>query len=405
MYRLNPATQPRLIFLILVLFAMIGPLSIDLFTPSLPAITEAFGTTADTSQWTVSIFMLGFALSMLIVGPVSERFGYRRTLMGGYAIYLLATLTILLTSTIEIFIAARLVQAIFGCFGTALSRVLARDLYKGENSDVRILGMIGATMMVAPMVAPTIGGVLQQTMGWQASFGLMLLIGVVGIIAVTLLPGQDKTNPDARLLETFTSFGILFKDRQYMAPALTAAMAFAGAFVFVVGAPFILIGHFEITPRDYGMIFGMVMGAYILASSAAGKITDLLGRRKATLLAWAGLVIGALIAFVSAILTDGQSLTGLVIGIIIYEAGLGLFLPSYQAKALSHLDQHAGTGAGLIFFLEMIVASAVSYLVGNAPLNNTSPLAAFTMAMLVLALGVSILVKGRNVPASPSVEP
>ena len=392
MYRLDPTKNPRLIFLILVLCTMIGPLSIDLFTPSLPAITTIFATSAEMSQWTVSIFMLGFAISMLIVGPVSERFGFRRTLFGGYIIFILATLVILFSPSIELFIGARLVQAIFGCFGTALSRVIARDLYKGEH-DIRILGMIGATMMIAPMVAPGIGGVLQQIWGWQASFVMMLIIGVVTIFAVRILPGEDKTNPEASLKETIGGFATLMVDRNYIVPALTASFAFAGAFVFVVAAPFVVIESFQISPRDYGIIFGVVVAAYILSSAAAGRITDTLGQKKATLLAWIALIVGAGIAFISAIVSDGASIIGLIIGFVVYEGGLGLFLPSYQAKALCHLKKNAGTGAGMIFFLEMIVASCVSYIAGNTALTNTLPIAAITVSMIVLALSLSLLIR------------
>ncbi len=388
MYRLDPVKQSRLIFLVLVLCAIIGPLSIDLFTPSLPALTEAFDTTPDMAQWTVSIFMLGFAISMLIVGPVSERFGNCRTLVGGYAIYLLATLAILLTRSIEIMIAARLVQAVAGCFGTALSRTIARDLYKGKN-DVRILGMIGASLAVAPMVAPVFGGFLQELWGWQASFILMLVIGVLTIIAVRLLPEENRGNPNASFAETLNGFSVLFRDRRYMVPAVTASLAFAGAFVFVVGAPFVLIGAFELSPKAYGAVFAFVIGSYILSSMNAGKITDKLGRKKATSLSWAVMLTGAIIAFVSAIMTDGQLWAGLALGLVIYEAGLGLFIPSCQAKALSHLDQHAGTGSGLIFFLEMIIASGVSFLAGKMVLDNTLPLAGISLAMILMALALS----------------
>ncbi|CAM3526838.1 multidrug effflux MFS transporter [Parendozoicomonas haliclonae] len=391
MYQLDPVKQPRLVFLILVLCAMIGPMSIDLFTPSLPAITDAFHTTAEMSQWTVSIFMLGFAISMLIVGPLSERFGHRRTLLGGYTLFLLATAVILVTDSIHVFIAARLIQAVFGCFGTALSRVIARDIYKGEQ-DIRILGMIGATMMVAPMVAPSIGGILQQIWDWHASFVLMMIMAVLTMLAVRLLPGQDRFNSEAGLKETLAGFTILMKDRRYMTPALSASLAFAGAFVFVVGAPFVLIAGFEISPRNYGIIFGLVMGAYILASAGAGKVTDTLGHNRTHLLAWIIMFLGAGVALLTALLTGGMSVSGFVTGIVIYEIGLGLFLPGCQARALAHLDHHAGTGAGMLFFLEMIVASAVSYCAGLMVLDNTLPLASLMCTLLLMALGISALI-------------
>ncbi len=401
MFRLDPVRHSRPVFFVLVLCAVIGPLSIDLFTPSLPAMTEAFHTTPSTAQWTVSIFMLGFAISMLLVGPISERYGNCRTLLGGYTIYLLATLTILLSSSIEIIIAARLLQAVAGCFGTALSRAIARDLYKGKN-DVQVLGMIGASLVVAPMAAPVVGGILQQNWGWQASFIVMMIIGLVTMAAVTLLPNDNKGNPEAGLGDTLSGFKVLFRDHRFMIPGITASLAFAGAFVFVVGAPYVLIGSFHIEPQTYGLIFAVVMGAYIGSSMLAGRINDKFGRQKAMTMAWVIMSAGAAIAFGSALTTDGQSWVGLALGVTVYEAGLGLFLPSCQAQALSHLDHHAGTGSGLIFFLEMIIASGVSYLAGHMVLDNTLPLSAITLAMLLLALTLSGIGRPlrRGLPAS-----
>lgn len=398
MHHLNPSDSPRLTFLALVLLAAIGPLSIDLFTPSLPEITHAFDTTAGTSQWTISMFMLGFALSMLIVGQLSARFGYRRTLMGGYFIYLLATLAILLTPHIEVVIIARLIQAVFGCFGTALARVTAIKLFQGQNKDIHILGMIGSAMMIAPMIAPSIGGALQETWGWQANFVLMLVMGAMGILVVAALPSPNDHDSSNTPFSMITSIRTLCLDHHYMVPALAAATAFSGAFVFVVGAPFILIERFAIAPSDYGIIFGLIMGAYIIASHFAGKITDYLGHSKAVILAWVGLILGALIAFSSAVFSDGLSVSGLVMGMMIYEMGLGLFLPFCQSQALRSLGRNTDTGAGFIFFLEMVIASMVSYLLSSTSINNTSIVATFTLIMLMLTLAISILPKWQKKP-------
>ncbi len=364
---------------------MIGPLSIDLFAPSLPAIADAFATSAEMSQLTISIFMLGFAISMLIVGPLSERFGYRRTLLIGYSIYLVTVVIILVTPSIEIFIAARLIQAICGCFGTALSRVIARDFYRGEH-DVRILGMIGAAMMIAPMVAPGIGGLLQEQWGWHAGFILMLVLTGLAIMLVLLLPEQRRDHPENHMRAMINSFFALMTDRHYMIPALTSSLAFSGAFVFIIGAPFVLIDSFAMSPGHYGMIFGLVMGAYILSSACAGRVNSALGSQKTITLAWLLLIAGVAIIFVSAVTSHGLSVNGLLIGLAIYEIGLGLFLPSIQARALAHLTHNAGTGAGMIFFLEMAVASTVSYISAHLVLTNTIPLASIALALVILAL-------------------
>lgn len=389
--------------LILVLSAMVGPLSIDLFTPSLPAITEAFGSSAAVTQWTVSIFMIGFSVSMLICGPLSDRFGRRKTLLVGYLVYLIATGVILWTSSIEVFIAARFLQAVAGCFGTALSRAIARDLYKDKN-DVKILGMISATLCIAPMVAPIIGGVLQELFGWHSNFVAMIVFGAFVAGAVSLLPESNTPDTETSLAGMLAGYRDLFSDRRFMTLTLTAALAFSGAFVFVASAPFVLIGHFELAPKTYGMLFAIIMGAYIGSSLLAGRITDWLGKAKSQRLAWCILITGTLVAVVSALITDGQSIIGYVAGVAIYEAGLGLFMPACQANALSHLKKHVGTASGLIFFLEMLVASLVSTLAGKIDHSSTLPLAMLTATTLGVAIILTIAFKLFATPHQPTVQ-
>ena len=163
MYRLCPTRWPRLTFSVLVCCAALGPLSIDILTPSLPAMASAFATTADKAQWAVSLFMLGFALSLILVGPLAEAFGKRRVLLAGYSVYLLATLVILQAQSITVLLAARLVQALAGCFGTALSRTLAREYYGGKDeseggkSEIHVLGLLGSIMVLVPTLAPLSG--------------------------------------------------------------------------------------------------------------------------------------------------------------------------------------------------------------------------------------------------------
>lgn len=391
MRQLNPDRHSAAILTILTLFAVVGPISIDIFTPSLPAITEYFNTTNAIAQWSVGIFMLGFSLSMLIVGPLSDRFGRKTTLLGGYSLYLLATIVTLTTSSIYVFIAARFAQALFGCFGTAVARTIARDYYS-DKMEVKILAYISACLTIAPMAAPILGGYIQQYAGWHYNFVVMGLFAVIAMLLLTLLPETSERNADATK-NMFKGYSDVLTDLRYMRFTIAAGAAFAGAFVFVAGAPFVLIDQLGVNPKDYGLIFAAAIAAYLVSATIGPKLTDRLSREQVTRLSGAALLIGALVSIGSAWMSNGTSVMGYMAGIVIYELGLGIFNPLCQARATEHRKQHIGTASGLIFFIEMLLATVVSGLVGLLPVAGTFTLSAVTLAMVGCA---SLCLMGTN---------
>ena len=320
---LNPEKHAIPVLVILTLFAIVGPVSIDIFTPSLPAITQHFNTVPATAQWSVGIFMLGFSLSMLVVGPLSDRFGRKNTLLAGYSLYLLATLGILNTDSIELFIAARFAQALFGCFGTAVARTIARDYYS-DRMEVKMLAYIGGCLTIAPMVAPVLGGYIQEYLGWEYSFVVMALLAVLAMLVLTLLPEnvQRQTNATTGLFKGYTS---VLTDKRYMRFAVAAGAAFSGAFVFVAGAPFVLIEQLGVNPKDYGLIFAMAIGAYLFSAAMGPRLTDRLSREQVTLLAGSTLACGALLSILSAWFSEGQSVSGYVLWYRCVRAWVGYF--------------------------------------------------------------------------------
>ncbi len=386
MRHLNPDKYPAFVLIILTLFAVVGPVSIDIFTPSLPAITDYFGTTSAIAQWSVGLFMLGFSLSMLIVGPLADRLGRKKTLIFGYSLYLVATGITLLTDSIHVFIAARFAQAIFGCFGTAVARMMARDYYQ-DQMEVKMLAYIGGCLTIAPMAAPIAGGYLQEYAGWQYSFYAMAAMAVIAMIALMLLPEkkQEKTADTATRTSVIAGYKAVLTDARYLRFTIAAGAAFAGAFVFVAGGSFVLIGQLGISPATYGYLFAVAIASYLLSASMGPKLTASMSRSQSTLMAGTLLIVGAMVSLGSGLLTDGQSITGYVAGIAIYELGLGLFMPLCQARATEHMKENMGTAAGLIFFIEMLLATLISALISFLPEAGTLSLSAITLVAVAIS--------------------
>ncbi|PJE78380.1 Bicyclomycin resistance protein [invertebrate metagenome] len=395
MKHLIPEKKTSLILAVLTLFAVVGPVSIDIFTPSLPAITHYFGTNNQTAQWSVGLFMLGFSLSMLICGPLSDRYGRKKTLFVGYLLYLVATVAILLTENIHLFIIARFFQALFGCFGTAIARTLARDYYS-DTMEVRMLAYIGACLTLAPMISPIAGGFIQEYAGWHYSFVVMLFLAVMALAALSIIPEryQPATQKEGHALSGYIH---VLSDFRYLRLTVASGAAFAGAFVFVAGASFVFIGQLSISPKIYGLIFAGAIASYMVSAAMAPRINEKLTRLQCVQLSGIISILGAVISLISGILSNGISVFGYIAGIFIYELGLGIYMPLCQAMATEHIKKHMGTACSLIFFIEMLLATLISSAVHWLPEWGTTSLSIVTLLAIIFStlcrLGINSTMK------------
>ncbi|WP_448216996.1 multidrug effflux MFS transporter [Endozoicomonas sp. 2B-B] len=371
------------VLMILTVFAIVGPVSIDIYSPSLPAITEHFGSNSATTQWSIGIFMLGFSISMLIVGPLADRLGRKKTLMLGYTLYLLATAATLLTNHIGLFIAARFAQAVFGCFGTAVARILAKDYFR-EKMEVRMLSYISACLTLVPMLAPIAGGFIQEYAGWKYNILAMGAMAIIAMMSLLFIPEKHQI-PRHVGHPILSGYKDVLTDWRYLRFTIAAGTAFSGAFVFVAGGPFVMISQLGLAPKFYGFLFAIAIAGYLFSATYGPKLNDRLGREKSTRLAWITLAAGANISFATAWWSHGSSIPGYMFGMVVFELGLGLFMPLCQARATEHMINNAGTAAGLIFFIEMLLATIVSGLVGSLPQMGTVTLASVTLVATLVA--------------------
>src|SRR6185437_14121972 len=178
---------------LLAALSAIGPLTTDMYLPSLPDIVRLLDATTAEGQLTISSYLVGFALGQIVYGPISDRHGRKPVLIGAIALYCLATLGCALSTSIEMLIVARFFQAVGGCGGAVLARAIVRDLYSGARAG-RELSVIASVMALAPVMAPVIGGALQTGFGWRASFFVLAAVGVVGIGVICLLLPETLAN-------------------------------------------------------------------------------------------------------------------------------------------------------------------------------------------------------------------
>src|SRR5438445_5108932 len=268
----------RVLLLTLTMASSLGMVASTIYVPSMPAIASALETTIAGVQLTFVGYLLAFALSMLLLGPLSDRYGRRQTIIAGLALSALGSLACALSPTIEFLIAARVVQGIGSCAGLVVGRAVTRELWAREAAAQVIAGRaIAATLMQA--FAPVLGGFLQGWFGWRANFVVVALLACTATaLVIRFVPEGQATNPPPfRIGAMFTGYRTLIGIRRFLSYAFTAAGSHAGFHIFAAGAPAVLIVGFGVRPEDYGFYAALPPMGFLVGSFLSNRLAPRLG--------------------------------------------------------------------------------------------------------------------------------
>jgi MFS transporter, DHA1 family, multidrug resistance protein len=372
-------------FAILVAVSAVGPLALNIFMPSLPGLQKTFGVTYGVVQLTLTLYLAGTAVCQLAYGPLSDRFGRRPLLLGGLAVFVVASIMAALASSIWMLIAARLLQAVGGAAGIVLARAMVRDVYDRAKS-ASVISYITMAFVVAPMVGPVLGGKLDQLAGWRASFWLLAVLGsAVLAAAIALLP---ETHHDRKAnQDSFVSGAVRLSTMpRFRGFALTLAFASSVFFAFLGGAPHVMVDVLQRTPVEYGYWFATVSLGYMIGNFASGRFTQRFGIDR--MMMW-----GAIITLMGGVLCLAAAIAGMLtpatlfVPMIFAAFGNGLTIPNGLAGAISVDPKLTGAAAGWAGCIQMACGAAASQAVGS--LQGTWPYAVFWFmavgSMLALA--------------------
>ncbi|MEW9551773.1 multidrug effflux MFS transporter [Nonomuraea sp. NPDC050783] len=387
----------RRVLLLVILGALsaIGPLSIDMYLPALPAITSEMLSAPAQVQLTLTACLIGVSVGQVIAGPVSDVRGRRVPLIVGVAGFMAASLLCAFAPSVPMLIAFRLLQGMLGGAALVIVRAVVRDLYDGA-AIARIFATLMLVSGLAPILAPIAGAQLLAFTSWRGVFVALSLAGVVLLVAV--LAGVRETLPAGQresggLGHTVRTFWHLLRDRSFMGYALTGGLAFAGMFGYISGSPFVLQEVYGATPQQYSLIFGLNALALTAMAQVGGRLS---GRVPPVALVVAGLAVslagGGLL--MTAALT-GLGLWGIVAGLFVIMLGQGLTLPGTGALALSSQPaQVAGSASALMGVLQFALGALAAPLVGLAGAGTAVPMAT-VMLGLVAAAAAAFAVLGR----------
>ncbi len=377
----------------------IGPFALQALSPALPALATDFAVPAAVAQLMLSLSLVAMAASTLVWGPVSDRLGRRPVMVAGLVLAGFGSALAALAPELWIAILGRLMQAGGAVAGMVLARAVAQDLY-GKDRSAAVIGQITAAMVVAPMVAPALSGLIVESVGWRGIFALVA-VAALGL-ALWVRAKLPETAPRGRRenpLATLRAFGQIGRLRTFWAHACFGAFSLAGFLFFVGSAPYVMEQAYGARPSVYGFFFMPLAATYMLANMACGRMTSRFGSRRMIIFG-GGCTIAAMATGLVVMSLGVVNPLALMVPAFFHSIGAGLSVPNSIAGAVGAAPERAGAASGLLGFIQFLTAAVTTQIAGFLPHDIAAPTLAGMAVLSTIGLS-GFLALERGVPVEP----
>lgn len=331
----------------------IGPVSMAIYTPAMPELVRAFGTTESTIKLSLSLYFGGFAIAQLMAGPVSDAFGRRFASIAFLLIYVAGSLMAGFAPSVEWILAGRLIQGIGASVGTTVARAAVRDQFSGAQA-AGIMNMIGIILAVGPAIGPSIGGLSLSAFGWKSIFLLMVLFGLI-LLSSCFFFLRETTVPDRAKLKPVTlakNYYGLLTDLRFMLPSLILGGAIGALYAQGTMLPFVLIRVVGLTPTQFGLGMLMQTGSYLLGSIVLRRVAKHVSGQATVSIGLVFNFVGGT-AMLLSVLVLPPSFLSIMIPVGIATFGIAFITPYTVTIGLAPFPKTAGSASALMGFIQM----------------------------------------------------
>ena len=394
--------HPTFLIIVLGFLNALTPFTIDLYLPAFPQIAADLDVAVSRMSLSVSVYFIGFALGQVIYGPLLDRFGRQRPIYGGLAIYILATIGCMTTTSFEGMLIYRFISALGGSAASVGAVALVRDHVPAEKA-ARAFATLMLVLSVSPLLAPTIGSLITAVAGWRAIFAALAVLAIVDLALVMFaVPRTYSPDPTVslRLTPVLRTFRDALAQPQFRTYTLAGSLSFAGLFVFVSGSPAVFMDGFGVGPGGFGAIFAILAGGMILGGQLNHWLLKYFASEQVFRRALAIQVVGG-VTFLAMSLSFDLGKWETVALLFVFLHCAGITYPNAAALALKPFTKNIGSASSLLGFLQLGIGAVAAALVGV--LNLTGPLPmAFVMATCsaagwIVLLGIPrIQARGRS---------
>ena len=376
---------------ILAYMSALAPLATDMYLPSLGEVQASFATTQPRVQLTITAFFVAFACGQLVYGPVSDALGRRKPLAFGIALYTVTSFACALAPNIGMFVLLRFLQAIGGCSGVVIARAIINDRFdlKEGASVLAVMMMVGA---LAPMFAPSIGGIVAKYAPWQAVF---VLLGIFGALLLAMmyvgLPEtlDEKSRSPMNITTVFEEYFAILDDRRFVILVLTLALPLAALFAYITAASFVFQDFYGLSAQAFGVVFGInALGSTVFATVNAKIVRKI------------SPYIVLHYGFITMLVCVGMLMAGSFLGfgfwwfevfLFLTNGMVGFIAPNATVLAMDRFRQNSGSASGLLGMMQFALAGVVSFLAGALHATTPAKLAALMGACILSGYAVYLL--------------
>ena len=371
-------------FIALVSVTFIGPLSLHLFIPAMPAVKEAFEVSTGMTQLTMSLAMLSMAFFTVAYGGLSDRFGRKRVLLGGLVLFTCGAAACMLAANLPMLLAGRILQGAGAGCGVVLARAIARDVY-GQERVAQVIAYLTAAYVLGPMFAPAIGGQLTTLFGWRALFVFASVVGLVVIFMATFAVPETRARSAVAPRGVFTGYKSLLRRPRFVGFMLQPGLLSAAFYVQATAASFLAAEHLGVNASDIGIWFfafpiGFMAGSFISGRIGASRSTEFMTMLGGVIGVANGVLLFAWLYF------GGISMAALYIPGMFVSLAQGLSMPYAQAGAMAVDTELAGSASGAVVFSQFFWPAALQQLTGLLADGTWVPMAAVHGAAVLGAL-------------------
>ncbi|WP_426664402.1 multidrug effflux MFS transporter [Rhodanobacter aciditrophus] len=352
--------------LVLGLLSAIGPFAIDMYLPALPSIQRSLHTDVDAAQMSLMAFFAAIAAGQVIYGPVSDMLGRKPPIYFGLCLFALASIGCALAPDIHTLIAARFVQGLGACAGMVIPRAIVRDLHTGVEA-AKLMALLMLVFSVSPILAPLTGSLVVRLSDWRGIFWIVTGAALLGLLLAAFVLQETRTKAkrvESSLRSALAAYRTLLKDPEFLGLVFVCAFGVSSFFIYLANSSFVLIGHYGLTPTQYGLAFSVNAVSFIGAAQFTGRLGGRFGLRRVVRTAVAGYMATMLLLL--ALTAAGLDRLGLLMALLFVGYGfLGLVTPTTAVLALDRHGPIAGTASALMGTLQFVTGAGLIAVVGR----------------------------------------
>ena len=387
------------LLLALALLSATAPFATDMYLPTLPAVGAEFGAPDSVVQLTLSGFFVGMALGQLMVGPISDVIGRRRLLVAGAIVALLASAIAALSPSIAIFVAARFLQGLGGGACVVLARAMVPDLLSGREA-AKTYSLLMAILAIAPAVAPIVGGLLAEPIGWRGIYWVLTgLHGVQLLVVLKIVPETGGQSTDGHgsgtqtfLVRVLSNYATVLKSPRFWGFLTAMAFAFASMFCYIAASSFVFQQEFGLSPRGYAAVFALNALGMCVGSFVNSRCIDKLGTKKVMLGGLCLALLGNVLLLIAVL--SGAGLVWIILALLLCISPNGVIMGNSTAMATGLMRTRAGSVTAIMGFGQSVLAAVVGPLMGLG--GNTAVVMSLGMSacIAIAAAGAVLATRG-----------